>query len=365
MKCPNWRLGNCLSARVHLARGDYATGIAELQRLLAAAPDFVQARMMLGAAHLSQGNLQQAENQLAQVVDRAPDNIEARKLLARVRLQLDRPDAALRVLTPALEEEGSDPQLYSLAGAAQLRAGNSEEALATLEKNVRLHPADEAPRLDLASAYVSARRYAEALEVLKGAPGKPTPRRAALIVVATAAQQGQPQARAELERLIAEQPDNAELLYLAAMYFGSQREFERARVYLGRVLEAAPENGPALRGLASVEFAAGNLQGCGASTTPSAKERAEESGPASRAGPALSQPQRPAQARAEMDAAVTASGGRADVENAAGLLLLENQRFDEALARFRRATTLDPNNASLLAECGTGSTGTQPAGACA
>jgi tetratricopeptide (TPR) repeat protein len=180
---PGLAAGQLLSARVHLARGDYTAGIAELQRLLAAAPDFVQARMMLGAALLSQGNFQQAENQLAQVVDRAPDNIEARKLLARVRLQLDRPDAALRVLTPALEEEGSDPQLYSLAGAAQLRSGNSEEALTILEKNVRLHPADEAPRLDMASAYVSARRYAEALEVLKGAPGQATPRRAALIVM--------------------------------------------------------------------------------------------------------------------------------------------------------------------------------------
>ena len=341
---PELAAGQLLSARVHLARGDYTTGIAELQRLLAAAPDFVQARMMLGAALLSQGNLQQAENQLAQVVDRAPDNIEARKLLARVRLQLDRPDAALRVLTPALEEEGSDPQLYSLAGAAQLRSGNSEEALTILEKNVRLHPADEAPRLDLASAYVSARRYAEALEVLKGAPGRATPRRAALIVVATAAQQGQPQARAELERLIAEQPDNAELLYLAAMYFGSQREFERARVYLGRVLEAAPENGPALRGLASVEFAAGNLQGA-----EQALRRALKSEPKSpdlhlALGRLYLSRNDLTQARAEMDAAVTASGGRADVENSAGLLLLENQRFDEALARFRRAATLDPNN---------------------
>src|SRR4029434_10736772 len=133
---------------------------------------------------------------------------EARKLLARVRLQLDRPDAALRVLTPALEGEGSDPQLYSLAGAAQQRAGDSQQALATLEQNVRLHPTEEAPRLDLAAAYISAGRYTEALDRLKRTPGKPSARRAALIVVATAAQRGQPEGRAELERLIADQPDN-------------------------------------------------------------------------------------------------------------------------------------------------------------
>ena len=46
-------------------------------------------------------------------------------------------------------------------------------------------------------------------------------------------------------------------------------------------------------------------------------------------------------ARAAIDAAVAASGGRAEVENAAGLLFLESQHFEEALARFRRATELD------------------------
>ncbi len=349
---PELAAGQLLRARVHLARGDYATGIAELQRVLVAAPDFVQARMMLGAAQLSQGNFLQAENQLAQVVDHAPDNIEARKLLARVRLQLDRPDAALRVLTPALEGEGSDPQLYSLAGAAQLRAGNGEEALATLQQAVRLHPDAEAPRLDLASAYISARRYADALDVLKSTPGKPSARRAALIVVATAAQQGQPQARAELERLIAEQPGNAELLYLAAMYFGSQREFERARVYLGHVLEAAPGNGRALRALASVEFAAGNVQ-----AAEQALRRALNTEPKSPdlhlALARLSFSRNDVtQARAEIEAAVAASGGRADAENAAGLIFSESQRFDEALARFRRATELDPGNASYWLNAG-------------
>ncbi len=349
---PGLAAGQLLRARVLLARGDYATGIAELQRLLVAAPDFVQARMMLGAAQLAQGNLLQAENQLAQVVDRAPENIEARKLLARVRLQLDLPDAALRVLTPALEEESTDPQLYSLAGAAQLRAGESEKALETLEQGARLHPNDEAPHLDLASAYISLRRYADALGVLQALPGKPSARRAALLVVATAAQQGQPEARAELERLLREQPDNTELLYLAAMYFGSQREFERARVYLGRVLEASPGNGRALRGLASVEYAAGNLQ-----AAEQALLRALNAEPKSAdiqlalARLYLARNDLP-HARAAIDAAVKASGGRAEVENAAGLLFSESQRFDEALARFRRATELDSSKATYWLNAG-------------
>jgi len=342
---PELLAGKLVRARVQLARGDYTAAITELQRVLVAAPDLIQARMMLGAAHLSQGNLQQAENQLAQVVDRAPDNIEARKLLARVRLQLDRPDAALRVLTPALEGEGSDPQLYSLAGAAQLRAGDSQAALATLGQNVRLHPTEEAPRLDLAAAYISAGRYTDALDLLKSTPEKPSARRAALIVVATAAQRGQPEARAELERLVADQPDNVELLHLAAMYFGSQREFERSRVYLARVLETAPEDTRALRGLASVEFMAGNSAGA-----EQALRRALKSEPkSSDLHLALSRlyltQNDLARARAEMDAAVTASGGRAEVENAAGSLLLDSLRFDEALARFRRAASIDPSTA--------------------
>ncbi|MGH8323711.1 MAG: tetratricopeptide repeat protein, partial [Steroidobacteraceae bacterium] len=76
-----------LGARLKLARGDYLNGIADLQRLVARAPQFLPARVALGAAQLLQGNLLQSEAQLADVVAQAPDNLEARKLLARVRLQ--------------------------------------------------------------------------------------------------------------------------------------------------------------------------------------------------------------------------------------------------------------------------------------
>ena len=89
--------------------------------------------------------------------------VEARKLLARVRLQLNRPDAALQVLTPALGKDVADGQLYGLVGAAELRAGNTDKALTTLEENVRLHPTDEDSRINLAMGYMSVRRHRDAV----------------------------------------------------------------------------------------------------------------------------------------------------------------------------------------------------------
>jgi putative PEP-CTERM system TPR-repeat lipoprotein len=136
------------------------------------------------------------------------------------------------------------------------------------------------------------------------------------------------------------------------MYFGSQREFERARAYLGRVLESTPNNGRALRGLANVEFAAGN---------PQAAERAlrqalsaEPKSPDLHLALARLQLGRNdmVRARTELDAAIAAGDGRANVYNAAGLLLADGQRFEEALAEFRRATELDPSNAAYWLNAG-------------
>ena len=340
---PRLAASQLLQSRIELARGNYDAAVADLQRLVAAAPDYVQARMMLGVAHLGQGNLFQAESQLAQVVNSAPDNVEARKLLARVRLQLDRPDAALQVLTPALGEGVDDAQFYSLLGVAQLRAGNTDKALAALEQNVRLHPNDEGLRADLASGYVSIHRYLDAIDVLRAAPAKLSSRAATLLVAATAAEGGQPKARAEVERLLKEQPDDPQILYVAAAYFGSQREFERARGYLGRILTTDPADVRALVGLANIEFAIGNL--AAAEQNLRKALLAQPSNPELHLAMAQLQLARGdvTQARASIEAAVKSGQGHANIENAAGRLLSENQRYDEALAHLRRATDLDSN----------------------
>ena len=376
---PRAAITRLLGARIDLAQGEYLQGIAELQRLVTDAPDFVQARMLLGAAHLSQGNLYQAERHLENVVAVAPDNLEARKLLARVRLQLDQPDAALRVLTPALARDSTDSELYMLLGTAQLHGGDSELGLDTLEQGLRANPDDEALRLDLAAAYVAYGRHEAAIELLQSTPqDRQSVRHRSLLIAAIAASRGPRAATSELEKLVAERPRDPEILYVASMYFLSQREIERARAYISRALEIAPRDARVLTGLARMEIAAGNLAAAESALRRALDANATNTGvrleladlllrrgdngaalelleEARTKSPssieirlALAQVYLTrndlARARPMLDEAVGIAPNRADVVNATGRLLLDAQRFDEALARFRRATELDGNN---------------------
>jgi tetratricopeptide (TPR) repeat protein len=334
------------AARVALARGQYVDGVAELQRVVSAVPDLVQARMLLGAAHFAQGNYMQASAQLEQVVQQAPDNIEARKLLARVELQMDRPDAALRTLSPALENAAGDSQLYTLAGEANVRSGDTDRALDVLERNVKAHPESVEAKLDLATAYLQARRYDAVVPLVRDlAPQEGSVRREALLLTALTATQGTLVARRELDNLLKQQPDRVDLRYLAAAYFGTQREFDRAKSEIQTVLAKRPNDTRALVILAKTEFANGRRQ-----PAEEALQAALKTDPKSGAvrlmlaqlylaGADI------ARARSSLDAAIAAAPGKADVVHSSGLILLDAGLLDEALARFRRATDLEPTNA--------------------
>lgn len=375
---PGATVTRLLGARISLAEGQYLQGIADLQRLVNAAPEFVQARMLLGTAHLSQGNLRQAERELAQVVTLAPDNLEARKLLARIRLQLDQPDAAIRVLTPALEKDSTDPELYSLLGTARLRGGERELGLDALEQGVRANPDDVSLRLDLAAAYFMDGRHDDAIRLLESTPPQQrSVRHQTLLLAAIAAGRGSRAATAEIDRLVRENPQNVDVLYVASMYFLSQREVDRARTHIGRALEIEPANVRALAGLARIELTAGNLDAAQSALRRALAvdegnigvrlaladlalrrddrnaaiellQEARRLNPSAAELPlALAQVyltgQDVQQAMRALDEAADIAPGRADVANAAGLILLDAQHYDAALARFRRAIELDGN----------------------
>jgi putative PEP-CTERM system TPR-repeat lipoprotein len=375
-----------LVARIALAKGDYPTAIAELQRLSSAVPQLLEARMLLGAAHLSEGNLLQAESVLSSLVQVAPENTEARTLLARVRLQLERPDAALKVLTPALEGGAADSQAYAVLADAYSRSGNEGMALDALERNVQAHPAEEQPKLDLARAYVGLGRPKAAIDLLESQPAPRSSAVEAVLVAAIAAERGPREARTHVEKLVAAKPKDAQTLQLASAYFLSQREFDRSRGFLLNILEQDPKSAAALRSLARIDLEAGDTQaaeknlkqaltlddsdgGTRLALAGLVFRRGDVDGAialarqASQKAPTALEPhfaiarmeltrKDAVKARAALDAAVAAGRGRADVINAAGLLLLDSQSYAEALERFRRAAEVEPSNASYWLNAG-------------
>ncbi len=150
-------LSALMSARISMAANDYLGAASGLRRIVNAAPQFTQARYLLGVTLVAQGNLEQASIELSQVVEQAPQNLEARQLLAQVRMRLKDPDGALRVLVPAIETNADDSRLTNLFEGARVAAGADRQTIDTLEKALRDAPDSRGLQVQLASAYAAGR----------------------------------------------------------------------------------------------------------------------------------------------------------------------------------------------------------------
>lgn len=366
-----------LDARINLARGKLQAGTDELERVVVHSPDFVQARMLLGAAFLQRGDMQQAQQQLQRVVEQTPDNIQARKLLAEVQLKLGQPDAALSVLTPALSARTLDPQLLSLVGDAASRTGNSQALIQALERSAREHPHDPHAAVNLAAVYLSTGQSEQALALLEKTPDQGDLRRDQLLVAALLATRGPSAAGKAVDQLLAAHPHDAGVLNLAAAYSVSQNQLDRARAQLRDALANRPDDVTSLITLARVEQAAGDpaaaqrrlsaalaahpdvlairfaLADALARTRAFAQARSVlEAAKAARTEPAVQfELARVALAQGDMnqantalDQAIAVRPSDAAVIEEAGMLLLQANQYDAALARFARAAALAPGN---------------------
>lgn len=372
-------LARMLGARIAMSQQDYAKAAGDLQRVIARVPDFAPAHFLLGAALMAQGNLNQAESHLTRALQRAPENLEARKLLAQVRLRMDRPDAAMQVLTSSQTAESQDPQLGILIGLAHLQLGDASRGIAQLERALASDSENRTLRLDLAGAYARAGEHAKALEVLRATPRLPGDTRREQLMVAIQASKGMNAARAEMERLVREHPRDADILNFAALLFAQQREFESARTLLARAQEVEPDATETLMNRARIEVAAGNLptaieslkrlidavpshlaprlalvelqlrQGDLESATRALEEmrstHKDAIEPRLRLARLYLQQSQLQQAEAVLSELRQIATGRAEALNAVGLLLLDSGRYDEGLTQFRAATQVQADNA--------------------
>ena len=381
-------LASLMAARVAMASNDYATASSGLRRLVNAAPQFVQARHLLGAALVAQGNFEQASQELTQVVEQAPQNLEARQLLAQVRMRLQDPDGALRVLVPAIETNADDTRLTSLFDGVRQQAGADRRTIETLEKAVREAPNSRGLQVQLASAYVQAGTPAKAVALLRQSRGDDAadPRRESLLLQAIYLAEGPPAARAQVQSMLsahgnepaivsvaaafyarvgefdkgralltdalAKQPKQPELLFALARVEWTARRVDAARSALQRLIEVDPSNQTAQLTLVEIDLAQGNT--AAAVSRLEAVHRADPKrieAPLMLARLALAKDDAK-RADGFISAALQAAPNRNETLNAAGLLYLESGRFDQALAMFQEGTQGDATNPVLWLNLG-------------
>lgn len=246
-----------LRARLAFLNGDYRSAIEDLQRASNDAPEFLPARLMLGAALLNQGSLEQAQAELSQLLAQHPENLEARKLLAQVYLSRRHPADARRLLDEAGEQ--ADPQLDWLMGTALLQTGNIEAGLARLDARA-LASLSAADRVSLAGVLLAHGHGDRARELLEQIPAEARNEAAQrLLYLASIAGKGPAAARQQLDQLLAKHGDDAVLLATAGNYALLDGDLKLARQRLSRSLEIDPRNTFARQSMAQLEVRVGDL----------------------------------------------------------------------------------------------------------
>jgi putative PEP-CTERM system TPR-repeat lipoprotein len=189
-RAPDAPLTFFLAARIAIAEQKYSEAVLNSQKALAGAPEFLQAKMLLGTALLANGSANQAAVELAEVVHKDPSNVEARKLLAQADLRLQRPDLALQALSPVTSTT-QDAQLDALLGWANLQQGDQEQAVSLLERSAASQPNNVGLQLDLARAYLSSGANEKAVTLLRRIPAQAgDARRDTLLLAAVSAASG-------------------------------------------------------------------------------------------------------------------------------------------------------------------------------
>jgi putative PEP-CTERM system TPR-repeat lipoprotein len=367
-----------LDARLKIARKNLQGAAAELEGVLTEEPGYTEARLLLGAALLQRGDLQQAQQQLQQLLENTPDDLAARKLLAEVQLKLGQPEGALSVLSPALATANLDPQLLSLYGAAASGMGDKQALIEALRRSEEEHPDDQTVLLNLGAAYLVAGQAQQALGVLQKTTDNGDPRRERMLIAALMGAQGPDAAEPEVMRLLAAHPRDPGVLDLAASYYVTQGRTDDARAMLRASLAIDPADVGSQVDLARLDEAAGDTSAAESRLQEALKVHPEAlpirialadvlvrtkaydsartllnaAGPSP--GPevkfALAQVALASgdlkSANAAIDQALAAQPGQATLVEDAGLLLMNANQFDAALARFTQATQLAPKDAS-------------------
>jgi putative PEP-CTERM system TPR-repeat lipoprotein len=250
-----------LRARVALARRDYATATADLQRALVERPGMPLARLLLGASLLHQGLLEQADAELSQLLAEQPDNADARNLLANVYVARNDVEGARRVLAAAPAGAAAHPATGWMMGSLMLRAGQSAEAIGLLEASVAMDPQNSDLRLDLVRAYLSAGQTDKARQLLGTLPDEAggSERRHLTVIAATRGQEPDTAARRVTE-LASRQRNDPGTQVAAGAYFLASGDIASAEGTFRRAVELDPASADGRLGLAAIALRKGELQ---------------------------------------------------------------------------------------------------------
>lgn len=193
----------------------------EFRNALQIAPNDSEARFENGFVDEKLGNPREAAQFYQGAIDSNSDNIRARAALARLYLFSGAPDQALATINPSLVLHPMDPRLLTVRAAVRVQLKDPEGALQDAEQAVKLTPVNEDAVAVLAGVYKSRNEPERARDLLEATIKRmPESVDLRLALAQLYAGMGQePQVEALLIQLVHLKPqDKADRLRLAQYY---------------------------------------------------------------------------------------------------------------------------------------------------
>jgi putative PEP-CTERM system TPR-repeat lipoprotein len=255
---PKAQLGQ---AWIKLMDRDVKSAAEITDKVLAGAPEFVDALMLKAELLTAQGDSAAAIKAYEKVIALQPSSISAHygrvALLTRAR-QFDQATAALREMQKVAARH---PRTYFAQALLALAQGKPADAREPLEYILKVAPKHLPTLLLAGTAEYQLRSYTRALDyfrrALAQAPSQPYTRR---MLTATYLRSGEPQeALKTFEPLLKTVNNDPQLLALAGEVYLSNNEPERAADYFQRAVAADPKSAEARTRLGQLRLVTGDV----------------------------------------------------------------------------------------------------------
>ena len=368
-----------LGAQVALLEGRPGEAATRMGPIAEANPDNVRLQYLLIDALVQSGNVTRATELLERRIRAEPDDSPARETLAQLYMQQGRPDRVVDLLGDESNTDGADGDDGELLATARAARENASNAIASLNAQLREKPNDVRLRAQLATALTASGDPAAALLTLgpmplnDWVPESAAARMSALIamnnefesnrlvdrlldpdsaadeavLIAAADVAYRARQNANVSRLLDRaarlNPGSAEVQLRRASLAFDERRLEDAERMLQQLLKGEPDNIAGAMALGRVASARGDMPRATRILEQAIQKSPDDPEPALLLASLQLRANQPLEARKTLDELIASSDDGWSA-NAAGMLLVNENRFDEARTRFRQAVDREPGN---------------------
>jgi tetratricopeptide (TPR) repeat protein len=234
-------------ARGRHEREDREGEIAIYREALVAHPHHAPTLSALADALVAQGRTDEAIRTLAELERRQPDDLRTRLRLAFLEYTSKRYDSAAERFDQALAAHPDQKEIHHYLGLVRVRQGDDARAIAEFEQVPPESDRFAESRIEIARLEEKRGDFAGALAEVEKAREKAATRPLDLYAASLRARSGDFDGAVRfLEGLLAQSPDDDEVLYSLGVVYGEAKRYDEALRYMNLCLEKNPDNASAL-----------------------------------------------------------------------------------------------------------------------